>query len=101
MNRSEIQKVILDALVMANHAREVDAQIPVSENTALYGKSGHLDSMALVAFLVDIEESLFDRDLQITLSDERAMSQTRSPFRDVPSLTDYIEALVKEKLDGK
>ena len=101
MKKSEIQKVILDALIMTNHAREADAQIPVSETTALYGKAGHLDSMALVAFLVDIEEALLDRDLQITLSDERAMSQTRSPFRDVPSLTDYIEGLVKEQLGAQ
>lgn len=100
MNKNEIQKIILDALEMANHAREAEHQIPVAEATALYGKEGYLDSMALVAFLVDVEEALQDRDLQISLSDERAMSQTRSPFRDVQTLTDYIETLIREIGDG-
>lgn len=98
MNRSDIQKIILDALVMTNHAREDNNQIPVSVTTDLYGANGHLDSMALVAFLIDIEEAFLDQNLQITLSDERAMSQTRSPFRNVESLTDYIVTLVKESL---
>ena len=96
MTNNDIQKIIFDAIEMANNAREDDKQIPVSENTELYGKSGHLDSMGLVAFLVDIEESFQDNDINISLSDERAMSQTRSPFRNVQSLTDYIAALIKE-----
>lgn len=97
MTENEIQKLIFDALEMANHAREEDAKIPVAEDTELYGKNGHLDSMGLVAFLIDIEESLMDEDIQVTLSDERAMSQTRSPFRNVESLTAYINSLIKEQ----
>lgn len=96
MTNNEIQQIIFDALEMANHSREEGNEIPVSDSTELYGSSGHLDSMGLVAFLIDIEESFLDRDVQITLSDERAMSQSRSPFRNVQSLTDYIAALIKE-----
>lgn len=96
MNRNDIQSIIFDAIAMANHARQADQQIPVSADTALYGTDGHLDSMALVAFLIDIEEALLDCELQISLSDERAMSQTRSPFRNVETLTDYIENLITE-----
>lgn len=97
MNKPEIQKIIFDAIEMANNVREDDQKIPVSEKTELYGKNGNLDSMGLVSFLIDIEESLLDRDIQISLSDERAMSQTRSPFRSVETLTDYIETLVTEQ----
>ncbi len=96
MTNSDIHKIIFDAIEMANNAREEDKQIPVSEETELYGTSGHLDSMGLVAFLVDIEESFQDNEINITLSDERAMSQSNSPFRNVQSLTDYIAALIKE-----
>ena len=96
MEKNEIQQIIFDALELANNARQEDEQIPVSNDTELYGSDGHLDSMGLVAFLIDIEESLLDRDMQITLSDERAMSQSRSPFKNVQSLTDYIDILVKE-----
>ena len=96
MTNSDIQQIIFDAIKMANNAREDDKQIPVSTETELYGTGGQLDSMGLVSFLVDIEESFQDNDINISLSDERAMSQTRSPFRNVQSLTDYIAALIKE-----
>ena len=97
MTNNDIQKIIFDAIEMTNNAREEDKQIPVAEDTELYGTSGQLDSMGLVAFLVDIEESFMDNEIEITLSDERAMSQSNSPFRNVQSLTDYIAILIKEK----
>lgn len=96
MEKNEIQQIIFNAIDLANNARQEEEQIPVAEDTELYGSNGCLDSMGLVAFLIDIEESLLDQDLQITLSDDRAMSQSRSPFKNVQSLTDYIDTLVKE-----
>ena len=96
MTRDDIQKIIFDAIEMANNAREDDNQIPVSADTELYGTSGTLDSTGLVSFLVDIEESFQDMDMNISLSDERAMSQKNSPFRNVSTLTDYISTLLNE-----
>ena len=96
MNNDDIQQKIFDAIEMANNVREDDKQIPVSADTELYGTNGQLDSMGLVAFLVDIEESFQDEDINISLSDERAMSQSNSPFRNVTTLTDYIATLLKE-----
>ena len=96
MNNEDIQQKIFDAIEMANNVREEDKQIPVSAETELYGSNGQLDSMGLVAFLVDIEESFQDEDINISLSDERAMSQSNSPFRNVKTLTDYIATLLKE-----
>ena len=96
MTNNDIQQIIFDAIEMANNAREDDKQIPVSAETELYGTGGQLDSMGLVSFLVDIEESFQDNDINISLSDERAISQSRSPFLNVQSLTDYIAALIKD-----
>ncbi len=96
MTKDGIQKILLDALEMANNSRSETEQIPVAIDTELYSSNGHLDSMGLVAFLIDVEESLMDKDINITLSDERAMSQSQSPFRNIQSLTDYIRSLLKE-----
>ncbi len=96
MTKDGIQKILLDALEMANNSRSETEQIPVAIDTELYSSNGHLDSMGLVAFLIDVEESLMDKDINITLSDERAMSQSQSPFRNIQSLTDYIRCLLKE-----
>jgi acyl carrier protein len=98
MEKPEILELVLNAIEMTNNMREEDRQIPASETTELYGENGHLDSMGLVAFLIDIEESLLDEDLQITLSDERAMSQSKSPFRTVDTLVSYIEMLISESV---
>jgi len=65
--------------------------------TRLYGRNGHLDSLALVNLLADVEQRVAD-DLgkNIVLADERAMSQKRSPFASAGTLADYIEILLGE-----
>jgi len=97
MTNNDIQQIIFNAIEMTNNAREEDKQIPIAEDTELYSMNGQLDSMGLVAFLIDIEESLLDNEIEISLSDERAMSQSNSPFRNVQTLTSYIAELIKEK----
>ena len=94
MTKDKIQKIIFDALEMVNQSRDENAKIPVSAQTALFGNDGYLDSMGLVSLLIDIEESLQGEGVLLSLSDERAMSDKNSPFRDVPSLTEYILRLV-------
>lgn len=96
MTRNEIQQTIFSAIEMANNARDEDERIPVAEETELYGPNGHLDSMGIVALLLDIEELLQDNEINISLSDERAMSQTKSPYRNVASLTTYMTTLIDE-----
>jgi acyl carrier protein len=88
---NQIQTIILDALQMANQAREDDQQLLVSSDARLFGNGGQLDSMGLVALIIDIEEALREAGYNIILTNERAMSRTQSPFKDVPSLVAYIE----------
>jgi acyl carrier protein len=88
---SQIQTIILVALHMANQAREDDQQLPVSPDARLFGDGGPLDSMGLVALIIDIEDALQVAGYHIILTNERAMSRTQSPFKDVPSLIAYIE----------
>jgi acyl carrier protein len=56
--------------------------------------------MGLVALLIDIEESMLDHNIQISLSDERAMSQSQSPFRTVETLAGFIESLIESDGNG-
>jgi acyl carrier protein len=91
MHCSQIQAIILDALHIANQAREDDQKLLVSPDAQLFGDGGQLDSMGLVALIIDIEEALREAGYNIILTNERAMSRARSPFNDVPSLVAYIE----------
>ena len=96
MEQNRIQQIIFDALEATNQVREENNQIEMSSDAKLYGRDGQLESMELVALLIDIEEALQDEGFNISLSDERAMSQSKSPFRDVPSLVSYISSVIQE-----
>ena len=77
-----------------------EIQVPgdVTPATPIYGRNSALDSTQLVSLVVDIEEDLHTEfGVEVSLVDERAMSQTRSPFRDVAALCQYIEAVIGER----
>ena len=59
-----------------------------------------LDSLGLVNLIVSVEQNIEDEfHVVITIADDRALSQKHSPFRTVESLAEYIEILLKEKLN--
>jgi acyl carrier protein len=92
MTQEDIQQIVLDAMTGANQARGPHLQLRVEPEAPLFGAGSPLDSLGLVGLLVDIEDALRDRGLDIELSDARAMSQSRSPFRTVAALVEYISA---------
>lgn len=97
MQRERITEVIMQSVAAVNSARADGQRIELTPTAILFGPSSPLDSLGLVSLLIDIEEAFQREGHAIVLSDERALSQRRSPFRDVPSLTDYIERLVSER----
>jgi acyl carrier protein len=95
VTRDRIEQVVLTALANANMAREASKQLAVAPDAAVFSPGSPLDSLGLVALLVDIEDALRDEGVEVELSDARAMSQKHSPFRDVPALVQYIGGLVE------
>lgn len=93
MNVDRVREIVLDAMRAANLSRSPDEQLEVSGEAIIFGPGSSLDSLGLVALLIDIEETMAAEGCPITLSDERAMSQTRSPFRTVPRLVEYISSI--------
>lgn len=91
---AELEAIILDCLTTLNMSRRSNEQLEVSASAAIFGDASPLDSLGLVTLLIEIEERLADRGVTITLADARALSQTRSPFRDVPALVAYLQELV-------
>ena len=85
---------VLEAVEQANRSRVPEQQLQVSPEAALFGAPSPLDSLGLVALLIDIEEAFERQGHAIVLSDERALSQSRSPFRNISSLADYIQQLL-------
>jgi acyl carrier protein len=76
-------------------APPVQGDPAVNESTRLFG--GRLDSVNVVSLIVEMEEQIADHcDVSITIADDLAMSQQRSPFRTVGSLADYVQGLMTE-----
>ena len=94
MEPKDIEQLLLQTLRQTNEAREPDNQLAVAPDAAIFGPDSPLDSLGLVALLMDVEDALLEVGHDVLLSDERAMSSTRSPFRDVPSLVQHIERLL-------
>jgi hypothetical protein len=66
-------------------------------DSAIFGLGGMLDSLGLVSFLADLEYKLSEEfDQVVVLASEQAMSRSRSPFRDVSALTDYVAELLEK-----
>ncbi|MGL5947841.1 MAG: hypothetical protein ACRCYV_02105 [Aeromonas sp.] len=64
-------------------------------STRLFGQA--LDSMGMVFLVADLEALISeDFNLDITLADDRAMSQKTSPFRSVETLVNYMQQLIDE-----
>ena len=63
----------------------------------LVGGSSRLDSINLVNLLLDVEQKVSGRfGVPISLMDERAMSENRSPFRTIQTLAEFIGTLIDE-----
>lgn len=85
--------------IVSEQGEGVDISLKdLNESTKLIGRNSVLDSLGLVSLLVDVEQKLFDLfDISITIADERAMSQEKSPFLTIGTLSDYVKILVREE----
>ena len=71
------------------------ALIEANKDTLLFGEN--LDSMGIVFLVTDLESKISEKlNIDITLADERAMSQKTSPFRSIKTLSEYSKVLIEE-----
>jgi len=99
MSRNEkVIKLLFSIVDEINQQLPKDRQLKKSVDTVLFGKSGELDSLGLVNFIVATEQKIEEEfEIAISLTDERAMSQKNSPFKTIGTFADYITLLLKER----
>lgn len=92
MNKTEATEIVVSAV------KEYidDENITINESSILLGNDAVVDSIGLVNLIVDIESAIAEKDIEITLTSEDAMSRRRSPFRSVDTLSDYIIELIEK-----
>lgn len=75
---------------------KINTHLKIDEETALFGRSGFLDSIGLVHLIVHLEKKIKSKSaLKISLVSSKAMSATQSPFRTVGTLAEFIEEKMK------
>ena len=97
-----VPEAIYRAIDEVNELLPKDHRMKKSVDTALYGRTGSLDSLGLVNLIVSVERKIEEEfNVGIVLADEKLMSQKNDPFRSVLSLAGHVAMLLEEKLDGK
>jgi acyl carrier protein len=94
--RDKVVDVILTAVDEINPTLEEPVDLARGADAALYSDEGALDSLALVTLLSTVEQMLdVELGVLVCLTDEKALSQARSPFRTVGSLADFTTTLIE------
>lgn len=71
--------------------------IELSPELVIFGEGSEFDSLTLVRFIIGIQEQILDlTDKTVVLATPQAMSRSKSPFRNVTTLAEYIEELLAE-----
>ena len=96
--QESIQAIVFQALTSLNLERDPASQVPLDIDTALFGSTSLLDSLALVSVISDVEMAVSDAVGEpVSLTDDQALSQTVSPFTDVRTLCAYLLQLTSSK----
>lgn len=95
--KQAIVPIILDIANEFNENLEYKIAVEKGEAAPLFGREGVLDSLGLVSLVMAVEQALEDEmGVTLTLADEKAMSQRRSPFRTIGTLAEYAAGLMRE-----
>ena len=90
---NKIKKSLLNLLnqFIDENGINVDKSIVLDESARLIGTSSIFDSMELVQFIVEVENTLDDEfEIEIELTSDKAMSRRSSPFISINTLVKYI-----------
>jgi hypothetical protein len=94
------QRVVLEVLYSAvdafNEQSPEENRLEKNADAPLFGPKGRLDSMGLVHFIFAAEEAIQGCfQVCVTLADDAAMSQRRSPFRSLAALAEHAASLLR------
>ena len=91
----KVAQLVLRVVKEIGEDQEKSVLIKAGEDTRLFGEN--LDSLGIVFLVTDLESAISEEfGIDLTLADERAMSQKTSPFRTVKLLTKYVSLLISE-----
>jgi D-alanine--poly(phosphoribitol) ligase subunit 2 len=97
----DVSEIIYEAIDELNEEISGSKKIAKESDTVLFGRDSLLDSLGLVNLIITVEGLITDKlNLNITIVNEKAMSQKNSPFKSVQTLSDYILTLIESESNG-
>lgn len=91
----DLVALIVGALQEQNGGREIKIPAELGRETPLFGRDGVLDSMGMVVLVVALEQAIEDEyGVSVSLADERALSERKSPFRTIGALAEYARRVI-------
>ena len=98
--QEDMLKLVLNCTMDVAREQDIVLSDQPDAETTLFGKAGIFDSMALVSLIVAVEQEIQDSTgIAIALADERALSQSTSPYRTVGALAGYAARRLAEHTD--
>jgi acyl carrier protein len=93
---NQIKNIVYEAVDELNKMLLPEQRLEKIPNTILLGDGAKIDSMAVVSFIVALEEKINDTfAVELTLADEGALVIETSPFRTLGILVNYLEDILK------
>ena len=87
----QVRDIVLGVVASVSPFSEEKLSLEALLDAPLAGKDSTIDSIALVNLIFSIEERIHDEmGVAIEITAEKALSQSRSPFRTPRTLIDYI-----------
>jgi hypothetical protein len=97
MNRDDLIQMMVKLLQASLEEHGAGETLKAAPDSPLVGAEAVVSSMALVAFITDVESTVAqDFGFETTLVNEKALSRKNSPFRSIEALADYVLELAAE-----
>jgi hypothetical protein len=92
-----IRDAVYRAIEEINELRPPEKQIAKAADSALFSRSGPLDSLGLLNFIVSLETAVEEMlGVELILSDKKFNINDFNPFATVASLIDYLKTQLGE-----
>ena len=98
MNRNNIVNFLISTVTDILAQTNAPELLNISEDTALFGRDGVLDSLMLVELMLALEDFCNANGIEFVWTSDSAMSQRRSVYRSVASLTDFVLSLPRTEM---
>ena len=92
---ARIEKIIIETLKELNEELENEAFLNPNSKTKLYGIDGAMDSLALVSFIADLEEKIYER-----FGSKHGLNRNQISIKDIAEIApeDVVDPILKEIL---